>query len=72
MIEVIVKDKRPNEILEIVDDLRNQGLKQGQDFDFSYQPELWDNFTGLANERLTVFSFHTEKYATLFSLKYST
>lgn len=71
MIEVIVKDRRPNEILEIVADLRQQGLVQGRDFDFAYQAEEWDGFTGKIKERLTVFSFHTEKYATLFSLKYA-
>lgn len=72
MITVIVKDKQVNEILEIVNDLRSQGLAQGRDFDFAYQPEEWDAFTGLVKPRLTVFKFHTEKYATLFSLKHTT
>lgn len=55
----------------IVQELRNGGLTQGQDFDFAYQPEEYDDFTGVVKERLTVFSFYTEKYATLFTLKYS-
>lgn len=71
MIKVIVRDKQANEILDMVSELRSQGLVQGRDFDFAYQPEEYDTFTGIVKERLTVFSFHTEKYATLFSLKHS-
>jgi hypothetical protein len=72
MIKVIVKDKDPNEILSIVHDLRSQGLVQGTDFDFAYNKAEYDNFGyEPAVERHTVFSFHTEKYATLFALRYS-
>lgn len=72
MIKVIVKDKDPSEILEIVRELRAQGLVQGTDFDFAYNKAEYDNFSyEPAVERHTVFSFHTEKYATLFALRYS-
>lgn len=71
MIKVIIKDRDPNDILEIVCELRDQGLVQGQDFDFKYCPYSHDSFTGEDVDRHTVFSFHTEKYATLFALRYS-
>jgi len=72
MIKVIVKDRNANEILNIVYELRAQGLVQGQDFDFSYNKAEYDNFSyEPAIEQHTVFSFHTEKYATLFALRYS-
>ncbi len=72
MQEVIIKKKSANEILEMVKDLRQQGLVQGQDFDFKYQPSVWDNFSGDAvHNQHTVFYFYTEKYATFFQLKWS-
>ena len=72
MIKVIIKDKDPSEILDIVRELRAQGLVQGTDFDFAYNKAEYDNFGyEPAVERHTVFSFHTEKYATLFALRYS-
>ena len=72
MREVIIPDMNANEIMELVKELRQQGLVQGQDFDFKYQPPVWDNFSGHAvHERHTVFYFHTEKYATFFQLKWS-
>ncbi len=72
MIKVIVKGKNSNEILDIVHELRSQGLVQGTDFDFAYHKAQYDNFSyEPAVEQHTVFSFHTEKYATLFALRYS-
>jgi len=72
MITVIVKDRDPNDVLEIVRELRAQGLVQGTDFDFAYNKAQYDNFGyEPAVERHTVFSFHTEKYATLFALRYA-
>ena len=71
MIEVVVFDKGPNEVMEIVRELRAQGLIQGTDFDFEYNKPTFDNFSYEAVvRRHTVFKFHTEKYATLFALKY--
>lgn len=72
MIKVIIKNRNPNEILDIVHELRAQGLVQGKDFDFAYNKAEHDNFSyEPAVEQHTVFSFHTEKYATLFALRYS-
>jgi hypothetical protein len=72
MIEVVIMDKQPNEVMDIVRELRAQGLVQGQDFDFAYRPATYDNFSGDAvHNRYTSFNFYSEKYATLFALKYS-
>lgn len=69
--KVTVLDKDPNEIMEIVRELRSQGLVQGRDFDFAYQPSKYDSFSYVGEPRLTIFTFYTEKYSTLFALKYS-
>lgn len=70
MIEVTVFDRDPGEIMEIVRLLRQQGMMQGRDFDFVYHPAKSDPITGHWLSRYTVFCFYTEKYATLFALKY--
>jgi hypothetical protein len=72
VIEVKVVNKSANEILDIVRDLRTQGLIQGQDFDFAFHQVQWDFLDDSRPEypRYTIFKFHTEKYATLFALKY--
>jgi hypothetical protein len=69
MLTVVLNNRSTNEIMDIVQDLRKQGLVQGTDFDFAYNPPKWDGFTQ-AQEKFTVFNFYVEKYATLFSLKY--
>ena len=68
---VTVIDKDPTEIMEIVRELRGQGMVQGRDFDFAYHQARYDvgSYDGVEN-RKTIFTFHTEKYATLFTLKY--
>jgi hypothetical protein len=68
---VTLKLKSPNEVMDIVRELREQGLRQGKDFDFAYYPSQYDD-TGfdLLEETHTKFTFHTEKYATMFTLKY--
>ena len=73
MLEVIVKELDPNQIMEIVRELRQQGLVQGDHFDFAYQQAKWDPISGHnVHGRHTVFTFYKEKYATLFILKYVT
>ena len=72
MIDVIVMDKSPNEVMDIVKELRAQGYAQGIDFDFAYNKPTWDTFGHEEpTRRYTVFTFYKEKYATLFALKYS-
>lgn len=58
--------------MEIVRELREQGLVQGHDFDFAYHQAQYNNDGWDAVEpKCAIFSFHTEKYATLFAIKYS-
>jgi hypothetical protein len=71
MIKVVIENKKPNDIMVIVNELRTQGLVQSKDFDFAYHRATYstDGWECISPE-YTVFSFHTEKYATLFALKY--
>lgn len=73
MIEVVIKHKKPNEIMDIVRELRSQGIIQGHDFNFAYHQAKYNNdgWECVIPEH-TVFSFYTEKYATFFALKYAT
>ncbi len=58
--------------MDIVKDLRQQGLIQGHDFDFAFSQAKYNNDGWEAvTPRQTVFTFYSEKYATLFALKYS-
>jgi hypothetical protein len=71
MIEVKIPDRGPNQIMEIVRELRDQGLVQGIDFDFAYRHAGYDPVSGhFVEPRHTVFTFHVEKHATFFILKY--
>lgn len=71
MIEVVVRHMKANEVMELVKELRQSGLVQGVDFDFAFSHAKYNNDGWEAVEpRQTVFKFHTEKYATLFALKY--
>ncbi len=69
MIQVVVHVESVQKVLEIVNELRTQGMAQGVDFDFAYQSHLWESIAN-PEEKSAVFTFYTEKYATLFALKY--
>lgn len=71
MIAVRVNDKKADEIMSIVKELRAQGLVQGKQFDFKYIPGNYDA-GGFWCYPFADFKFHTghEKYATLFAIKY--
>lgn len=69
MTNITLHDRSPNEVLEMVKELRQQGLVQGTDFDFAYNQGRWDEMIGEV-PKSAIFSFYTEKYATLFALKY--
>jgi hypothetical protein len=75
MIEVKLWKKKANEVTDIVQSLRKQGMVQGVDFDFSFNPggisERYENDTFDFTIRHTVFSFYTEKHASMFILQYS-
>ena len=71
MITVKVDDKMPNEILEIVKDLRQNGYIQNFDFDLEYHAPKDDYFSGqIVYNRHTIFTFYKEELATWFSLMY--
>ena len=69
MTNITIHDRSANEVLEIVKELRQQGLVQGEDFDFAYNQSRWDTMIGEV-PKSAIFSFYTEKYATMFALKY--
>lgn len=69
-VTVVVYDKAVPEIMDIVKELKTQGYKQGKDFDFAYTPPTEDWMNGIQTRRYTTFTFYTEKYATLFAIKY--
>lgn len=60
-----------NETLEIVRELRAQGLVQGKDFDFKYEKPSWhpESYEQMQS-RHAEFKFYDDKYATLFGLRY--
>lgn len=68
-ITINVEDKDPNEILDIVRQLRASGLELGVHFDFAYNQSRWDEMIGEIPKH-TRFVFYDEKYSTLFALKY--
>ena len=67
---VKLHNKRVDEMLLIVNDLRRQGLQQGTDFDFAYYQPRWDNMTGDVPGYVE-FRFYDNKWATWFNLKWS-
>ena len=70
MIPVRLHKTRIDEILLIVKDLRDQGLKQGADFDFAYNQSRWDDMTGEIPGYVE-FRFYDSRWATWFNLKWS-
>ena len=69
-VEIIIRNRDANEIMDIVKKLRADGFVQGQDFDFAFHRKHWDPMTG-DMEGTTKFIFYTEKYASIFALKYA-
>lgn len=69
MIEVILENRNAKEILELVQGLRLSGVQQEKDFNFKYRPGGYDG-GGTWIPSLTSFYFYTEKYATMFKLRY--
>ena len=62
--------KNAADTIEIVRTLRQQGMVQGQDFDFEYKREHYDQ-DNISVKPHVNFIFYKEKYATFFALKYS-
>lgn len=70
MISVVVIGKSVNDILEIVQDLRNLNYVQNKDFDFEYRAGQLDFYGNLIADKQTIFKFYNESLATWFSLRY--
>lgn len=71
-IDITILHKSANDTMDIVRELRAQGLIQGHDFDFAFSQAKYNNDGWEAvTPRQAVFTFYSEKYATLFALKYS-
>ena len=68
-VEIIIRNRGVNDIIDIVSRLRSDGWTLGKDFDYAYYPGRWDGMIGDVPAS-TKFTFYTEKYASLFSLKY--
>ena len=68
LIEVTLEGQSASTIMDLVRELRENGLVQGTDFDFAFHPELFDEFSGRSKH--TIFFFHNEKTASWFSLKH--
>jgi hypothetical protein len=71
MIEVKLIDTMPNEVMDIVRELRKMGHAQGTHFDFEYHKPEYNDWSGDAvYNRHTIFKFYKEELATWFSLRY--
>jgi hypothetical protein len=69
---VLIEHLKPSDTMDLVRALREQGLVQGVDFEFKYNPEryidgLWTNGV---TPRGAEFYFRQGKWATWFTLKY--
>lgn len=69
MVTVKVKGSA-NEIMDIVRDLRADGLAQGIDFDFKFHQTFWSWDSNVVPAH-AAFTFYHEKYGTFFSLRHS-
>jgi hypothetical protein len=71
-IEIKLLERNANRVIDIVIELRRQGYVQGQDFDFAYSPERYDNFSHEPVMRAhAVFTFYDDSLASWFAIKYS-
>jgi hypothetical protein len=71
MIEVKLIDIMPNEMIDIVNDLKQKGYQLGIDFDWEYHKPKFDDWSGDAvYNRYTVFKFYKDELATWFELVY--
>lgn len=72
MKQITINHTRPNEILNIVNEMRKTTLVQGKDFDFAFYNQSYDPKGHEAvNPRYTVFTFYEDKWATWFSLRWA-
>ena len=67
---IAIRNIDPNQVIDIVHVLKEQGYMQGQDFDFAYNQSRWDEMIGEI-PRHTDFVFYNDQLATWFQLKYA-
>lgn len=71
MIDVAIHDIDIHRTLEIVNELRKTGWKQGVDFDFAYHKAYYDNFSYEAvTPKKVVFTFYNDINASYFMLRW--
>jgi len=63
-------NRKLDKVIEIVYNLRKQGLVQGIDFDFAYHQSKWDDMIGEIPTQ-TIFTFYDDDQAMMFALKWS-
>jgi hypothetical protein len=70
-ITVVIEHVNASQTLDIVNDIKRQGMIVNEDFCFQFEPAQYSE-TGweLLTPKRTVFTFENEKYATLFTIKY--
>lgn len=69
-IKCILENRRVDQILDVVKELRAAGLVQSKDFDFRWEPAHYDWSGDAECGSRATFTFYTEQYATMFELKY--
>lgn len=60
----------PSLALTYVQELRDSGLVQGVDFDFSYFPTINDRFSGPSKPAYVLFHFYKDSLATFYTIKW--
>jgi len=72
-IKIKIEPTDAGRALEIVRELRDMGLVQGQDFDFAYfPPQSSGSYSYEPNiPARAEFEFYNEKYSSMFALKYT-
>ena len=65
-------DKNINQVLIMVQAVRDSGLVQGQDFDFAYYQKTYDLFGHEPSRpRHVIFTFYNPKWASFFEIKWA-
>lgn len=71
MIKVRIERDNPNDVIELVRELRKRGYTQGIDFDFAFVPvEIDQKDYHIINKKHTMFMFYKEEIASWFILLY--
>lgn len=66
----MIEGKKLSHYMNIVHELRESGLIQGEHFDFKYIPSIYDYKKYSITPKKVIFTFYDEQYSTLFRLKY--